>query len=172
MTATEWIRHLNLEPHPEGGFYRQTYEAALVLPMACLPEAFSGDRSVSTAIYYLLRNDDFSTFHRISSDEMWHFYAGDCLLIHVIEPTGEYRVLQLGSDPERGDILQAMVPAGCWFAAGLAGEAGETFALVGCTVSPGFAFADFSIGDRGRLLARYPQHATVVERFTREKTSS
>jgi hypothetical protein len=112
--AQQWIEHLNLEPHPEGGFYRETYRASLTLPHSALP-GYAGGRAASTAIYFLLAGDQFSAFHRLRSDEVWHFYAGSALVVHLIEPDGTYTELLLGSDAASGEHLQGVVPAGSWF---------------------------------------------------------
>jgi uncharacterized protein len=163
--AQQWIDRLNLQPHPEGGWYRQTYRAPLMLPQAALP-GFTGDRAASTAIYFLLEGDQFSAFHRLRSDEVWHFYAGSGLVVHVIESGGGYRELLLGSDVQSGEQFQAIVPAGCWFGSSL--RQPNTYALVGCTVVPGFDFADFEIAKRDELAACYPQHRNIIQRLTRE----
>jgi len=162
--ANYWIKKLNLEPHPEGGFYRQTYKADQVLLREALPQ-FPGPRPASTAIYFLLEQESFSAFHRLRSDELWHFYAGAPLVVHVISESGEYSKILLGSDPEAGEALQAVVKAGSWFASHLAD--GKSFALVGCTVAPGFDFDDFELAKRDELTRRYPQHRQVIEKLTR-----
>jgi predicted cupin superfamily sugar epimerase len=168
--AKYWIQHLSLEPHPEGGWYRQTYRADLRLAKQELPERFQGSRAASTAIYFLLERDDFSAFHRLQSDELWHFYAGGGVLVHVIDPEGNYSQIKLGSDPEAGQTFQAVVKAGCWFASHL-GEAvdnkDEAFVLVGCTVAPGFDFEDFELAKRDELGQVYPQHHDLIDRWTR-----
>jgi hypothetical protein len=163
--AQQWIERLNLEPHPEGGWYRQTYRARLTLPHAALP-GFTGDRAASTAIYFLLAGDQFSAFHRLRSDEVWHFYTGSGLVVHVITPHGEYQQLFLGSNAAAGEVFQAVVPAGCWFGSLL--RQPNTYALVGCTVAPGFDFADFEMAKCDELVAHYPQHRAIIERLTRE----
>jgi hypothetical protein len=163
--AQHWIDRLNLEPHPEGGYFHETYRAALTLPRSAIP-GHGGDRAASTAIYFLLAGDQFSAFHRIRSDELWHFYAGSGLIVHVIEPGGSYQQLLLGSSADQGEQFQAVVPAGCWFGSSL--RQPETYALVGCTVAPGFDFADFEMARREELAAQFPQHRTIVERLTRE----
>jgi predicted cupin superfamily sugar epimerase len=164
--AAYWIDRLKLKPHPEGGHYRETYRADLTLPRLALAAAFHGDRSASTAIYFLLEGKDFSAFHRIASDEMWHFYAGHTLTIHVIDDTGTHTAMRLGPNADQGDQFQAVVPAGCWFASCL--EQAETFALAGCTVAPGFDFAEFEMAARSALAAQYPQHRELIERLTRD----
>jgi hypothetical protein len=167
--AQQWIDRLSLEPHPEGGWYRQTYRAPLILARAALP-GYAGDRAASTAIYFLLAGDQFSALHRLRSDEVWHFYAGSGLVVHVIEPGGRYRELLLGSDATSGEEFQAVVPAGCWFGSSL--RQPNTYALVGCTVAPGFDFADFEMAKRDELAAQFPQHRATIERLTRDKETA
>ena len=165
MNAEQFIKQLNLQPHPEGGFYIQTYRSAESLSSAALPERFMGTRPISTAIYYLLEKDDFSSFHRIKSDECWHFYAGSTLYIHVIEKDGSYYQVKLGNRLEEAENFQFVVPAGAWFAVEPAPE--TIFALTGCTVAPGFDFSDFEMGDKINLLSEFPQHNTIIDRLCR-----
>jgi uncharacterized protein len=169
--AKYWIGHLSLEPHPEGGWYRLAYRADLLLPKQSLGEQFKGFRAASTAIYFLLERDDFSAFHRLQSDELWHHYAGDPVLIHVIDPDSNCSQIKLGSDPEAGQTFQAAVKAGCWFASHLEDavhdKQEDAFALVGCTVAPGFDFEDFELAKRDELGQIYPQHKKLIDRFTR-----
>ncbi|MGA8341643.1 MAG: cupin domain-containing protein [Candidatus Sulfotelmatobacter sp.] len=164
--ARYWIEKLRLDPHPEGGYFRQTYRSEVVIAREALPAGFSGARAVSTAIYFLLEGEGFSAFHRLRSDEIWHFYAGQPLLVHAIDPEGNYSRILLGSDPGAGQVLQAVVRAGCWFASHVADW--KSFAVAGCTVAPGFEFEDFELGKREELVARYPQHRELIERLTRE----
>lgn len=163
--AQEWIAHLQLLPHPEGGHYRQTYRATEMITHAHLPQRFTGDRAFSTAIYFLLAGDEFSALHRIRSDEVWHHYDGAALTVHVIDMAGLYVAVQLGKDLSRGESPQAVVPAGCLFGASLRDE--NSFALVGCTVAPGFDFADFELPPRSQLLRDYPQFHEIIKRLTR-----
>jgi len=165
LGADEIIRLLALAPHVEGGFYRQTFRAA-DLPV---PLPARGVRAASTAIYYLLRQGDFSAFHRVRSDEVWHHYAGAPLELHLLEPGG-HTVLALGTELSRGERPQAVVLAGVLQAARLAPDVSrriEDFALVGCTVAPGFDFADFAVPSRAELLALFPSHRALVEELTR-----
>ena len=162
--AQYWIHHLGLSPHPEGGYYRVTYKSDLTIVRSALPSSYQGDRSASTAIYFLLDEGNFSAFHRIASDEVWHFYAGSSLVVYVIDPEGNYSELHLGSD--EGEEFQAVVKAGCWFASRVRDAAG--FALVGCTVAPGFDFADFELGVRSELIRAFPAHRKLIEELTRE----
>jgi len=164
--ATYWIKRLLLEPHPEGGYFRQTYRSAVTIAREALPAGFGGARPASTAIYFLLQGKNFSAFHRLRSDEMWHFYIGAPMSVHVIEPSGKYSSIVLGNDLEAGQVLQAVAPAGCWFAAHMADW--KSFAVVGCTVAPGFDFEDFEMAERAELARLYPQHRELVQRLTRE----
>lgn len=164
-TAADYIQALDLQPHPEGGWYRESYRAPELIPPEGLPERFVGARSFATAIYFLLTAETFSALHRLKSDELWHFYAGSPLTVHCIEPDGTHRRLLLGDDIARGESFQVLVPAGCWFGARVEAEGG--FSLVGCTVAPGFDFTDFEMGDRAELQRRYPQHRDLIEALTR-----
>ena len=164
-SAQYWIDKLGLIAHPEGGYYRETYRAGLCIPKEALPPQFTGSRLVSTAIYFLLEGEDFSAFHRLRSDELWHFYAGGSLVVYVIEENGHYWQMSIGSDPEANQHMQAVVKAGCWFAS-RAQDPGS-FALVGCTVAPGFDFEDFELAKRSELINRYPQHGKLIEQLTR-----
>ncbi len=165
-TAAYWIDKLKLEPHPEGGYYRQTYRAEVILAKDALPLQFAGPRAASTAIYFLLEGENFSAFHRLRSDELWHFYAGSTLAVHVIEADGKYSEVVLGNDPDAGEGLQAVVKAGCWFASRVRDK--KSFALVGCTVSPGFDFEDFELAKRAEVVRLYPQYRPLIEKLTRE----
>lgn len=167
--AAYWIKKLALEPHPEGGYYRQTYRSALVLAKDGLPGQFAGPRPASTAIYFLLDGDNFSAFHRLKSDELWHFHLGATVIVHVIDPDGRYSEIRLGSDPEAGEVLQTAVEAGCWFASQISPQMTDerSFALVGGTVAPGFDFDDFELAERDKLVERYPRHRDVITKLTR-----
>jgi predicted cupin superfamily sugar epimerase len=164
-TAQYWIERLKLEPHPEGGYFRQTYRSDVLIAHEALPVGFKGERAASTAIYFLLNGNNFSAFHRLESDEVWHFYVGAPLVVHVIDPNGKYKSILLGSDPESGEVLQGVVPAGSWFASHVADW--KSFAVVGCTVAPGFDFADFEMAKREELIERYPKHRELIGRLTR-----
>ena len=163
--AADWIRSLSLAPHPEGGYYRVTYASELSIPHSALPGRFRGARPVSTAVYFLIDGANFSAFRRIQSDELWHFYAGSALVVHVIDAGGDYSELSLGSRMEAGEVFQGVVKAGSWFASRVKDPA--TFALVGCTVAPGFNFEDFELAKRAELQETYPQHSALIEQLTR-----
>jgi predicted cupin superfamily sugar epimerase len=163
--ARQWIEALGLRPHPEGGYYRETYRSGETIPRAALPARFTGDRSFSTAIYFLLAGDDFSALHRIKQDETWHFYDGAGLIIHIIDPAGNYAAVKLGRDLRAGEAPQAVAPAGHCFGATVSDPG--SYGLAGCTVAPGFDFADFEMPGRAQLLALFPQHSELIERLTR-----
>ena len=165
-SAQYWIDKLKLIAHPEGGYYRETYRSPLSIAREALPPQFTGSRLVSTAIYFLLDGENFSAFHRLRSDELWHFYSGSPVTVYVIAPDGGYSEIQLGGDPDAGDLLQAAVKAGHWFASRVRDP--KAFALAGCTVAPGFDFADFELGKREDLVRLYPQHRNLIESLTRD----
>jgi len=164
-TAAWWIKKLDLISHIEGGSYRQTYAAPLSISHDRLPATFHGDRPTSTAIYFLLEKDQFSAMHRIASDELWHFYYGDPLVVYEIDLQGQLTRHLLGNHPENNESFQCLVKAGHWFGARL--QPGSEYALVGCTVSPGFDFADFELAHRDTLTRQYPQHETLIHSLTR-----
>jgi predicted cupin superfamily sugar epimerase len=165
LTVDGLVSSLGLLPHPEGGFYRETYRSPEILAAAALPARFRADRAMSTAIYFLVQRGAFSALHRIHSDEVWHFYRGGALEIVCLDRDGQRRDLRLGPDLDRGDVAQAMVPAGTWFGSRVVGDG--DFALVGCTVAPGFDFADFELAGRADLTSRFPAHAAVIAGLTR-----
>jgi len=158
MDPREIIDCLQLQPHPEGGWYRQTYRSDFACPTD------RGPRSACTGIYYLLEADDISAFHRVASDEMWHFYSGDPLSLILLGDEG-LQTVTLGGDVAAGQQPQALVPAGVWQAARLVDRG--RFVLVGCTVSPGFEFEDFELADRDELTKRFADHADLIKALTR-----
>lgn len=162
--AQHLISRLDLQPHPEGGFFRETYRAKQRIAAEGLAPVFPGPRQVSTAIYYLLTTGDRSRFHRIRSDEVWHFYRGDPLQVIELTEAGNIAVTELGSDIDAGQVLQHVVPAGRWF--GACPAPGGAYSLVGCTVAPGFDFADFEMAERRALLAAYPTAHDWINRLT------
>jgi uncharacterized protein len=162
--AAYWIRHLDLRQHPEGGYFRETYRSDESIHQASLPKRFNSDRNFSTAIYYLLKSGEFSSFHRIKSDEVWHFYEGDPLVLHVINADGAYSKILLGRDVVNGEILQYCIRHGDWFAAEIKYDG--LYALVGCTVAPGFDFTDFELAVPKDLLQLFPLHSELISRLT------
>lgn len=163
-TADYWIHQLGLTNHIEGGAFREIYRSAVVAPRSALPVSFSGSRSFCTSIYFLLQQHQFSAFHKINSDEIWHFYHGDALIVYEINQQGELTEHKLGNNPDNGESFQCVIMAGNWFAARVA--TGGNYALVGCTVSPGFDFADFELASKEELLTQHPKHAQVIRELT------
>jgi predicted cupin superfamily sugar epimerase len=164
-SADELIRRLNLQPHPkEGGFFRETYRAREVWPAEALPPCYVGDRHASTAIYYLLTPGTCSALHRLQSDEVFHFYLGSPVRMLQLWPDGTGRTVILGPDILAGQRVQVVVPAGVWQGSLLA--PGGEFALLGCTVAPGFEYVDYEAGKREELAAQYPAFAELITRLT------
>jgi uncharacterized protein len=162
--AKYWIEKLNLREHPEGGFFIETYKSEKYVN---LPE-YDGPRQTCTAIYYLLIGDQFSSFHRIKSDEMWHFYAGSSLSLHIIEGEGDdirLNEIRLGSNIDNKETFQAVIKSGSWFAASVADH--NSYCLVGCTVSPGFDYRDLELGELQTLKRLYPQYKSTIEKYTK-----
>lgn len=158
------IQSYKMLPHPEGGFYKETYRSVIELDGKSLENGMEGTRNCSTAILFLLIQDSFSAFHRIKSDEIWHFYDGDPVQIHVIEPNGNYHLIKLGKNASKNEVFQAVVPAGAWFASKTEGE----YSLVGCTVAPGFDFADFELANAENLASEFPANRDLIIQFCRE----
>lgn len=154
-----YIEKLALIAHPEGGYFVESYRSEELLSQEGLPERFEGSRSISTAIYFLLKGTEHSAFHRIKSDEIWHFYEGIPLLIYVINLEGKLEVIKLGNELDTGCTYQATVKAGNWFASKPINEHG--FSLVGCTVAPGFDFSDFELAGND-LLDLFPRHSDII----------
>jgi predicted cupin superfamily sugar epimerase len=152
------VARLGMKPHPEGGFYRETFRSQQRL------EAPLGTRAASTAIYYLLPAGALGALHRVRSDEVWHFYSGQPLTLHLLDERGTHREVRLGPGVLAGEEPQIVVPAGVWQAA-IGPARGHT--LCGCTVAPGFEFADFEMPTRAEMRARFPEHASLIDRVTR-----
>jgi hypothetical protein len=162
LDAEQLIETLGLQPHPEGGFYVETFRAGLQIDSGAHP----APRSASTAIYFLLRREDFSAFHRVRSDELWHHYAGDPLELYLIDAASRLSVELLGLDFARGQRPQALAPRDVLQAAAVP-NGPHGYALCGCTVAPGFDFADFELPPRAQLRAQHPAHAPLFERLCR-----
>lgn len=166
MNAIETIiEQLQLQPHPEGGYFRETYRCDGKILQAELGNSYSGDRNYATSIYFLLTYGNFSAFHKIVQDEQWHFYEGSPILLHMISPMGVYTKIWIGRDLSRGEVPQFTVPGGYWFASEV--TLPGSFALAGCTVAPGFDFADFTLPSREELTSEYPKYKEVIHRLTR-----
>ena len=161
--ARQWIEKLNLRQHPEGGYFIEMYKSEKFVN---LPE-YDGARHACTAIYYLLIGDQFSSFHRIKSDEIWHFYAGSSLSLYIIETKRrKLQEVNLGADIDNGETFQAVVKSGSWFAASVRDR--DSYSLVGCTVSPGFDYRDWELGDMGTLARIYPHHKSIIEKYSKQ----
>lgn len=166
MTASKsaelWIRELQLQAHPEGGYFAETYRATESFSQG-LPERFNcspSGRNLSTAIYFLLKSGQFSHLHRLKADEVWHFYAGSALTLHLFHEA-QYQAIALNAQGN----FQAVVPAGVWFGASV--NEAEAYTLVGCTMAPGFDFADFELLQENQsLIQRFPQHKALIQQLT------
>ena len=163
--ARRLVERFDLEPHPEGGYFREVYRSDLQLPHPLIPEDQARKRCAGTLIYFLLEGASFSAFHRVRwSDKGWHLYAGGPVSLHIIAPNGQHSTSLLSSNFDEGEPT-AVVPAGHWQAAAL--TAGSSWAFGGCTVSPGFEFADFQMPPATELTELFPQHADLIGRLTR-----
>jgi len=158
MTAGEIIRKLDLKPHPEGGFFREIYRSPSTIPGS------KPSRVFSTGIYYMLVPGAVSKMHRLSADEMFHFYLGDPVTWVLLSPDGKTQKVVLGRGLEKGEQLQLLIPGGTWFGGYL--NEGGAYALMGTTVAPGFEFEDFVLGQRDDLLSRFPQVENEIRLLT------
>ena len=159
------IKHLNLKPHPEGGFFKETYRSDGFIVTNNLDSSYVDSRNYSTCIYFLLTSDTFSAFHRIKQDEIWHFYDGSPIVLHSISEDGKYEERLIGQDFDSGQVPQLVVNGGDWFAAKILDK--NSYALVGCTVAPGFDFKDFELAPRQELIKKFPQYKELIMEFTR-----
>jgi uncharacterized protein len=166
ITAEDLIRRLNLIPHPEGGYYRETYRCPEKLPRTALAARYDSARAAGTAIYYVLTAETYSRLHRLRSDEIYHFYLGDPVTMLHLCPDGTTRELVLGSNILRGELSQVVIPRDVWQGSFVC--PGGRFALLGATVAPGFDFADYEAGERADLLRRYPAQKELITRLTPE----
>lgn len=159
MTADEIIKNLGLAPHPEGGFYRETYRSGHTL------DAGGGRRAAATAVLFLVTDESFSAMHRLASDEIYHFYGGDPLEMLVLAPGEPAATPLLGPDLGAGMRPQVLVPAGAW--QGSRVRSGGRYTLFGTTMSPGFAFEDFELGRRRDLIRLFPDREAEIRALTR-----
>jgi predicted cupin superfamily sugar epimerase len=165
ITVQQLVQQFDMLPHPEGGYYKENYRSHEIISSNTLPKRFSGDRCFSTAIYFLLEQGNFSAFHKIKSDECWHFYAGQTLNVYVLQYDGKLDTIRLGNDLNKGETFQFVVPANCWFASEPATN--TDFSFVGCTVAPGFDFEDFELAKADELVQLFPQYETEIRRLCR-----
>lgn len=164
MTAQQIITKFNLTEHPEGGYYKETYRSNGTISSQHLTSNFIGDRNYATGIYFLLTSTKFSAFHKINQDEMWHFYKGSTLKLHMISPNGEYSFVLIGNDLANNEQPQFTVPTSYWFAAEVIAK--DAYAFTGCTVAPGFDFRDFVLPKKEELIALFPQHTEIISKLT------
>ena len=158
------IEQLGLQPHPEGGFFKETYRSKGTISKNELGAPYTGERNYSTCIYFLLTSDRFSAFHRIKQDEIWHFYDGSALRLHMISDEGEHSAHIIGKNLSEGEVPQFVVPGGYWFAAEVIEPNFYTF--VGCTVAPGFSFDDFELKSQKDLTTLFPDLADIISKLT------
>jgi predicted cupin superfamily sugar epimerase len=159
------IKRLEMQPHPEGGYYKETYRSTGVIEPHHLPAQIQGERNFSTCIYFMLTSENFSSFHELKQDEIWHFYDGSPIDFHMITPVGEHIHQVIGTDFEKSQVPQFIIPGGSCFAAKVIER--DSYSLIGCTVSPGFSFEDFKLKTRAELKAEFPHHKEIIEQFTR-----
>jgi uncharacterized protein len=165
MTVEFIVKELNLLPHPEGGYYKETYRSEGKIPHAFLSPDFSGDRNMATGIYFLIKKGNFSALHKIKSDETWHFYYGDALEVIEIDTEGNLKITKIGSNIIEGESFQYTVKANTWFGSRVSNNG--NYSLVGCTVYPGFDFNDFELANREDLIKLFPQHQNIITELTR-----
>ena len=165
MRTKEIIEHYQLLPHPEGGYFKEVYRSNEIVLKNNLPDRYNGSCSYYTSIYFLLESGNFSAFHRIQSDEIWHFYDGDRLEIFEIDENSNLIKTDLGRDFSKNETFQYCVKAGRWFASRVHNSG--KFSFVGCSVAPGFEFADFEMADRKNLLEEYPHLKKEILELTR-----
>jgi len=162
--AKYYINKLELHKHPEGGWFKEVYRSEEVIEHKALNKRFSGGRNISTSIYFLLEKDEFSAFHKINSDETWHFYDGGMIEIYSISQEGKLIIHKLGLDIENNELPQITIPAGQYFAA----KSSTDFTLVGCTVAPGFDFEDFEMPSKQELKGLFPEHTQIIKELGRD----
>lgn len=165
LTSKEIIKKLDLIAHPEGGYFKEVYRSEEEIKIEGLPERFQSARCFGTSIYYLLDGEQFSAFHKLQSDETWHFYLGSPIVLHLINEDGKYSEVILGQNIKKNEQLQFTIPHGTWFAAEVKDK--SSFSLVGCTVYPGFDFDDFEMGVEEKLIEKFPQHKNIIQKLTR-----
>ena len=163
--AKEYISKLQLEQHPEGGYFKEIYRCGELFSAEHLPGRYNKDRSFSTSIYFMLEGNQVSLFHKLKSDEVWHFYDGTAIIVYIITEDGEFTEQHLGNNIDKGESFQIIIPKGSWFGAELKDEL--SFGLIGCTVSPGFDFEDFELGSRKYLLKLYPKYSEIIKKLTK-----
>ncbi len=155
-----WLKGLNLEKHPEGGYYSEIYKCSQRIGAGQLSGGYEGPRNLSTSIYFLLPSNEVSKFHRLESDELWYFHDGSSLTVFIIDEDGTLKEVKLGLDLEKGEVPQVVIPGKSIF--GAAVNSPDSYTLAGCMVSPGFDFRDFELVPRAWLLEKYPDHREII----------
>jgi predicted cupin superfamily sugar epimerase len=159
--SDEVIKYLDLKPLPgEGGFYRETYRSNLII------EKTGKTRSIQTQIYYLVTEESFSVLHRLKNDEIYHYYGGGAAEILLISPNGKFSIEKLGNDLRNGEKPQILIPSNYWQGVRLLNSA-SNWSLMGTSVSPGFEFEDFELGNRLKLVSQYPENESLILKYTR-----
>ncbi|MCE5323022.1 cupin domain-containing protein [bacterium] len=167
MTFDEIVQKLGLEAHPmEGGYFRETYRSSLIIPSHALPDEYGHDKSVCTAIYFLIGPNHYSAMHRVKTDEIFHFYSGDPVEMLQLHTDGTHSIITIGSDIMTGESPQVVVPAGTWQGSRL--KPGGKYALMGTTVAPAFDYDDYEHGSREALIAEYPECEEMIKKLTKE----
>jgi predicted cupin superfamily sugar epimerase len=164
FTSEYWIKKLQLTPHPEGGYYREIYSSNNYTDLSFLTGTKEVKRSLSTSIYFLLKSGEVSKFHRLRSDEIWYYHHGSSITIHCIDVAGVPEDILLGSNADKGEVFQAVIPAGTIFGATVNDK--DSYSLVSCMVSPGFNFDDFELMGREDLLSKFPDLKEMIIKFT------
>ena len=163
--AQKYIEKFQLKPHPEGGYFKEIYRAGEMILPEHLPKRYKSARNFSTSIYFLLEGNQVSNFHKLKSDEQWHFYDGSSIALYVIDERGNLNKILLGRNVESRESLQTVIKQNSWFAADLVDK--TSFALIGCTVAPGFDFSDFELGKRIDLIEAFPQYSELIDKLTK-----
>ena len=161
--AKYYIQKFQLNKHPEGGYYREVYRSGEIIRIDSPKKNLK--RNISTSIYFLLEGSQISKFHRLKSDELWHFYDGGSIRVYVIDENGKLSIITLGKKTEDGELFQTVIKKNSWFAAEVINK--RSFTLIGCTVSPGFDFSDFELATREFLLTSFPKHQNLILKFTK-----
>jgi hypothetical protein len=161
-TVVSIIKKLKLKKHPEGGYFSETYRSKYILKKSHLPKKFGGTRHHSTTIYFLLTGKNFSAFHKLKADEVWHFYSGSPLILYVIQKNGKLKKIILG----KNHYYQTVIHAEQWFAAEVTEQ--KSYSLVGCTVSPGFDYKDFELAEEEKLIKLYPNLKGLISRLIKD----
>ncbi|MGD1834999.1 MAG: cupin domain-containing protein [Nitrososphaeraceae archaeon] len=160
ISVEYWIKKLGLIKHPEGGYYKENFRSDIYFE-----NSKKQKRSLATSIYYLLEGNDFSSFHKIKSDEIWHFYYGSNIIVHVIEKNSSLSSNIIGNNIKHGnEKMQMIIEKDLWFAAEVSEK--SSYSLVGCTVIPGFEFDDFELSRKEELVKKYPMHENIIRRLS------